>query len=99
MSRDAYRLAAVAQKQFGDTGHSKPRKGYTHSISRSGTDDSGLQCIEKCIEISSFQLWVGRQDPFTADTTGHQANDAAHADPEPTDAGFAPQYGWVVGDS
>ena len=52
VSRDPYRLAAIAQKQLGNTGHRKPREGYTRSLSRSGTD-----------------------------------------------AGLAPQYGWVVRDA
>jgi hypothetical protein len=94
VSRDPYRLAAIAQKQLGDTGHSKPRKGYTRSLSLSGADDSCLQCIE----ISGFQQWVGRQDPIPAHATGHQANDGAHADSGPTDAGLASQHGRVVRD-
>jgi hypothetical protein len=46
VSRDTHSLAAITQKQLGDTGHSKPRKGYTDSLSRLGADGSGLQGIE-----------------------------------------------------
>ena len=88
------RLAAIAQKQLGDTGHSKLHAGYIRRLSRSGADSSGLNGIE----ISDFKRWVGRQDPFTADATGHEANDGAHADPQSPDAGLAPQYGRVLRD-
>jgi hypothetical protein len=50
-------------------------------------DGSCLQCIE----ISSFQQWVGRQNPFPAHAASNQTNDGAHADPEPTDAGLTPE--------
>ena len=74
VSRDTHRLAAIAQKQLGDTGHSKPSKGYTDSLSRLGTDGSGLQGIK----ISGLEQRTGRQDPFAADAT---ATDGANADP------------------
>jgi len=51
VSRDPYRLAAIAQKQLGNTGHDKPRKGYTGSLSRSGADSPGLQGID----VRAFQ--------------------------------------------
>jgi hypothetical protein len=46
VSRDPYRLAAIAQKQLGNTGHDRPRKGYTGSLSRLGADSPGLQGID-----------------------------------------------------